>query len=263
MADPTLADYVMYYSGGGSNSDPALSIGGAISSSRVLNQSTSGLSLITGVTIDDATGNTPGAGTLTYTYSGKTLTWTPYAGASGTAVAVGADGRYFIQGAGTGAGGLAITVVNASLPGSNVSDTITVANQTEKMFKNLTKAETLAGVTKYHCFAVKNIHASMSMLSILEWIAANTPGQDNITIGLDPIVAGAGGTGPTAIANENTAPSGVTFVNPTSITDANVQAVGTLTFGQCRFIWFKQQVPANCTTTTTSNTFNRGYSITA
>jgi hypothetical protein len=263
MADPTLADYVMYHTGGGSNSDPALSIGGAISSARVLNQSAAGLSLITGVTIDDATGNAVGNGTLTYATSGQTLTWTPYGSSSGTAVAVGTNGKYFIQGGGTGAGGLAITVVAASLPGSNVSDTITIANQTEKMFKNLTKAETLAGVTKYHCFAVKNTHASMDLIAILEWIAANTPGQDNITIGLDPLAAGSGATGPTAIVNENTAPSGVTFVNPTSISDTNALAVGTLTYGQCRFIWFKQQVPANCTTSTTANTFNRGYSITA
>ena len=264
MADPTAADFVLYHTGAGANADPALDLGGDISSVRVLNQTTSGLSLVTGVTIDDALGNAVGAGTLTYTLSGQTLTWTPFSGSAGTPVAVAADGRYCIQGAGTLAGALFVTVVAASLPGSNTSDTITVANQTEKYFKNLTKAESLTGIIKYHCFAVKNIHASMSMISVLAWIAANTPGQDNVTIGIDPLAAGDGATtSPAVIANENTAPAGVTFVNPTTITHADVLAFGTLTFGQVRFFWLRQQVPANVSVATTADTLNLGLSITA
>ena len=267
-ASPGLEDYILYYTGGGSNSTPSASIGDAVSTARVLNQSASALTLVTGVVIDDATGNTPGIGTLAFTLSGKFLTWTPYAGSAGTPVAVGASGKFFIQGGGTGAGGLCVTVTDANLPSGNVSDSVTIANQTQKMFENLTKAETLAGVTKYRCFAVMNEHASMPMTSCLEWIAANTPGQDNITIGLDPLPAGGGGggyggTAPNPLADEFTAPSGVTFVNPTSISDPNVLAIGTLDSHECRFIWFKLVCPSNVTAASPINTFNRGYSITA
>jgi len=84
MADPTLADYVLYYTGGGSNSTLSSSIGGAISSVRVPNQSTTGLALVTGVTINDATGNAIGAGTLSYTSSTQTLTWADFGNSSGS-----------------------------------------------------------------------------------------------------------------------------------------------------------------------------------
>ncbi len=264
MTAISLADYQLFHTGGGSNSDLTVDIGGDISSVRVLNQSTTGLSLVTGVTADDASGNAVGAGTLSFTASGTTATWAPPGGSAGTAVNIGANGRYCLQGAGTGAGCLFITVTAASLPSGNVSDTITVANRLNTMFADVTKAQALSGLTVYHCFAVKNCHATDSMVNVLEWIAANTPGQDNITIGLDPLAAGDGATtSPTAVANENTAPSNVTFVNPTSISDANALAVGTLTAGQVRFIWFKLLVPPNVSAAQAVNTFNRGYSITA
>ena len=264
MSSPTPADLAIYYTGGGSNSTPSASIGGAMSSARVLHQSTTGLSLVTGVTIDDAIGNTLGAGFLTWTPSTTSMTWSPYLGSTGTPVVITTDGRYTIQGAAVGDGALLITVVAASLPGSTTTDTITVANLTDKYFVDLTKAETLAGVTKYHCFAVKNIHASGSILNLYEWIAANTPGQDTITIYLDPVAAGNGSsTYPAAVANENTAPAGAVFVNPVSVTDSAVLNYGTLTYGQVRFVWYKQLVPANCTTATLANTFNPGRSFIA
>jgi hypothetical protein len=264
MSAISLADYQLFHTGSGSNATLTSDIGGAISSVRVLNQSVTGLTLCTGIVCDDASGNSPGQGLLSFTASGTLATWSPYGGSAGTSVNIGADGRYTLQGAGTGAGCLFITVSAASLPGSDTSDTITVANRLNTMFADVSKSQSLAGLTVYHCFAVKNMHASDSMVNVLEWIAANTPGQDHITIGLDPVVAGNGATGvPAVLANENTAPAGVVFVNPSSIGDANVLSLGTLTYGQVRFIWYKLAVPAGVTAASPTNTFNRGYSITA
>lgn len=257
MSDPSLADIHLHYSGGGSNSAPASSIGGAISSARVLSQSCTAPTTLTGVTIVDGLGNTPGPGTLTFIASNKTITWQPYLGSVATALDISAGGNYFVQGA-NNSGGLAITVVAASLPSSNVSNTITVTNLTEKMFLNQTKAESSAGVTKYHCFAIQNAHATDDMVNVKLYIAENTPGADTCTLYLDPLAAGTGGTGPTAVANENTAPGGSTFVAPDSITHADVLNVGTLTAGQCRFFWVKQLTPAGVTTKTTNNTFKLG-----
>jgi hypothetical protein len=175
---------------------------------------------------------------------------------------VSTDGVYYIQGASSG-GALCVTVVAASLPGANASDSITVATIANKLFADVTKAQSLSGLTVYHCFFDKNKHATDSMLNVLTWIASNTPGLDGITIGLDPLAASTGGTGPTAVANENTAPAGVTFVNPTSNVDANVLNGGTLTAGQGRFIWIKLLVPPNCTTATPLNTYSLGVGITA
>ena len=262
MSDPTLADLQLFYSGGGSNSNTTISIGGAISSARILSQSATGITTLTGVTIDDALGNGVGAGTLTYTSSSKTLTWQPYGGSVGTAVDVSANGKYFIQGANSG-GGLCVTVVAASLPTSNTTNVVTIANQTEKLFLNQTKAESNAGVTKYHCFAIKNTHATLNMIEVTLWVAENTPGADTCALYLDPIVAGTGGTGPTAVANETTAPAASTFVTPDSATHADALNIGTLTPGQCRFFWVRQLTPANVTTATAANTFKVGVSMRA
>lgn len=258
MANASLADLRLFYSGGGSNSVTTLSIGGAISSARVTSQTTSFTgALASAITVNDAEGNGVGDGTLSFTAATKTLTWAPYGGTVGTAVDISANGTYFVQGGNNG-GGLDITVVAASLPTSNTQATVTVANRTEKMFASQTKAESNSGVTKYHCFAIKNTHASLTITDITLWIAENTPGADSMALYLDPIVAGSGGTGPTAVANENTEPGSATWVVPDSYTHANVLSVGTLTTGQCRFFWIRQVTPAGVDTITTANTFRLG-----
>ena len=256
MAAPSGADVVLYYSGGGSNSTTTASIGGAISSVRILSQSCTDPGM-TGVTIDDGVGNAVGNGTLTFTASTKTLSWQPYLGSTGTAVDVSVNGKYFIQGAGFG-GALCVTVVSAALPTANTSKTVTVTNLTDKFFADTTKAEADSGVTKYHCFVIKNTHATDSIVNCSIYIASNTPGEDTMALYLDPIVAGAGGTGPTAVANENTAPGGSTFVTPVTYNDTGFLNVGTLTSGQCRFLWVRQIVPAGITTAVPANTFLPG-----
>lgn len=257
MADPTLADLQIYYSGAGSNSTPSASIGGAASSVRVLSQTASALTTLTGVVIDDAAGNSPGAGTLTYTASTTSFTWQPFGGSTGTAVVANANGRYFIQGANNG-GGLCITVTFASLPTATTSNTVTIANQTQKLFADQTKAESDAGVTKYHCFFVKNAHLTLPMVDVKVYIAANTPGGDTNAVFLDPLAAGTGASGPTAVVNENTAPAASTFVVPDSITHADVLNIGTLTAGQGRFVWIRQLTPSGITVATPVNTFSLG-----
>jgi hypothetical protein len=259
----SLADLQIFYSGATSNSDLALSIGGAISSTRVLHQSATGVSLIGGVVVNDASGNAVGNGTLTYTHVGTTLTWVPPSGSAGVPIDVSTGGRFSIQGSGTLAGCLFVTVTPANLPSANTSDTVTIANQLNKMFADVAKATSLTGEEFYLCLAVKNCHATDSMVNVLEWISANTPGQDNVTMALDALAASDGSVGPTATANNTTAPAGVTFVNPTSSTDTNVLNIGTLAAGQCRFIWYKLTVPANVSAAQAANTFNPAYSITA
>ncbi len=254
MADPTLANLQLFYTGGGANNTPSLSIGGAISSERVLSQTASALTTLTGVTIDDAVGNTEGNGTLTYTASSTSLTYQPPNGSPGTAINVSAGGTFFIQGA-SNAGGLAVTVVAASLPTATVANTVAIANRLNKFFADQTKAESDAGVTKYHCFGIKNTHATLPMVDVSMWIASNTPGADTDSLFLDPLAASDGTVGPTAVANENTAPAASAFVVPDSLTHADVLDFGTLTAGQVRFFWVKQLTPAGVTEATPANTF--------
>lgn len=261
MAHATLADLHIYYTGGGSNSTPSASIGGAISSTRILAQTASALTTLTGVTINEGRGNgTAGTGTLTWTPSTGLFTWQPYGGSVGSGVSVTADGTYWVQG-GSNGGGLSITVVYASLPTSTTSNTVTLTNSTQKFFIDTTKDVSDAGSSQYHCFAVKNAHATEKMVDVTLWRAADTNGLDTISMYLDPLAASNGAVGPTAVANENTAPAASTFVVPDSRTHASALAVGTLTAGQVRFFWLKLLTPADVDTETLVNIFQIGAYI--
>ena len=178
-------------SGGATNTNPAKSLGGPMSSERVLSQTATGLTTITGVTVDDAAGNTEGSGTLTFTYSATapTLRWTPPGGAAGTAINVASNGKYALQGASNG-GLLFVTVVAASLPSSTQSNTITVANIANEVWDDVSKAEALAGDTEYRCLYLKNAHSTDLMSDVRVWRQNDTDGQDVLSLELG--VAGVG-----------------------------------------------------------------------
>src|SRR4051812_30244015 len=89
MADINIAYLEVRLSGGTGNTDQNASLGGDVSSERVLSQSATAPVNVTGVTIDYAGGNGLGAtGVLTWTEPANTLTWTPPSGTIGTAVAI-------------------------------------------------------------------------------------------------------------------------------------------------------------------------------
>lgn len=249
-----LSDVKRYLSGGGSNTSPAASLGGAISSSRILNQTASRVtSLITGVTINDAFGNPLGTGTLTFSASTKTITWTPPTSSIGTAVDISVSGSYSIQGANNG-GVLAITVVASSLPGSNISDSVIITALPNALWADVSKQQSNSGVVQYRCEYIKNTHSADTMVDFKVWIAANATGQDSVAIGLDP--AGIAGTAVT-IANETTAPVGVVFSAPSA---AAPLTVGDLDFGEYIAVWIRRTVPAGVTVATPADGYQLGIS---
>lgn len=261
----SMAELEIRLTGGASNSDVTASTGGIVSSTEVLSQTGTGLTTLTGVTIDNAMGNTVGDGTLTWSSSAETFTWTPKSGTTGTAVEVTADGTYFVQG-GSNGGALVITVVYADLPTSNTSNTVTIANQDQKMFADVSKDTSYAGESYYHCFALKNTGTDAKK-DVTIWINANTPGQDTISIGIDASVAAGNGatTGLyTDTASETTAPSAetVTFEAPT--TQATGISMGDLSGSagstHTRCFWIKQLIPEGVDEEYLENTFSIGVS---
>jgi hypothetical protein len=258
----SMAELKVYLTGGASNAATASSLGGVVSSTEVLSQSASGLTTLTGVTIGNAMGNTEGNGTLAYNATAQTITWTPPSGTTGTAVDISTNGTYFVQGGSSG-GALIITVVSASLPTATTSNTIAIANLDNKMFADISKDESDTGITKYHCFALKNTGTDAKK-SVTIWIASNTPGQDGISIGVAKAAAGDGATTgiDAVIADENTAPVDVTFTAPAtketglSVGDLSGSAGSTHT----RCFWIKQLVPAGVDQEYLDNTFKIGIS---
>jgi len=93
---------------------------------------------------------------------------------------------------------------------------------------------------EYRCVYILNNHGSLSYQAAKVWIQAQTPsGDTDVAIGL----AAAGlNAAETAVANENTAPAGVTFSAPSSF--AGGLSLGTIPAGQYYGVWVRRTVNA-------------------
>lgn len=77
---------------------------------------------VTGVSVNYAEADCPvGNGTLSFTFIGTTLAWTPQGGLIGAAINVGAGGNFLLEGGGGGKR-ISVSVTGAALPGANQAD---------------------------------------------------------------------------------------------------------------------------------------------
>lgn len=132
-------------------------------------------------------------------------------------------------------GGAANADQNASLGGAKSS---TAAGAS--IFDGVAGGESSAGDVEYRCIYVHNNHGSLSLDNAVFWLPVNTPSSSTV------IEAGLGtsalnGTEQT-VANENTAPSGVTF---TAVATKGAGVVlGNIPAGQHRAVWLRRTVTA-------------------
>lgn len=255
----TVNDLGFYYSGGAGNSNPTLSLGGVVSSSRITSQQISAPVNVTGVTINSAANNAQGSGLLSWSPGTNTLSWQPPTSIYTYNMSVTADGTYVIGGSD---GLLVVTCVYASMAVVYKQDALNVTAAIGNVFDNVGPADSLAGSTEYRCIYVKNTNATTTVNDAKVWIKQLTTGPDEIHIGLDPVGNGNGSsTGvATTIANETTAPAGVTFSQPT--TSGVALSIGTLAPGECRAIWERRTVPAETTGNIAANQSTLAVSVT-
>jgi hypothetical protein len=258
-----LADLKLVHSGSATNTDPDLDWGGAIStetgppSKDILSQTSTAPTTVTGVTVNDAAGNTEGIGTLFFDNGNTTLRWTPPSGSAGTAVDVSVSGEYAIQGGGTG-GLLKVTVVAGSLPSSDQTNQLTIANINNNIFDDVAKADSKAGDIEYRGIYLQNDHGTDDMVDIKFWLDENTPGQDTVQI----VLADEGKNVTMAtIGDEGTPPATVDFdaVNPVDYASGLV--CPDLTPGDFQGFWIKRTVPAGTNQAQADNTFKLGIRI--
>lgn len=108
------------------------------------------------------------------------------------------------------------------------------------LFDDVSSAEAASGDTEYRCFYVHNGHGTLTYLGSKIWIQTNTPSADTtVEIGL-----GSSGLNATeqTVANENTAPTSVTFSAPSNF--AGGLTMGDIPAGQHYAIWVKRIVNA-------------------
>ena len=107
-------------------------------------------------------------------------------------------------------------------------------------FDDVSSAEASAGDTEYRCVYVHNAHATLTLIGAKVFIQANTPSSDtDVAIGLGS--SAINGTEQT-VANESTAPTGVSFSAPTTF--AGGLAIGDLAAGAHKAVWVRRTVNA-------------------
>ncbi len=136
-------------------------------------------------------------------------------------------------------GGASNTNVNLSL-GGVMSSTAWAGGALHDLFDPISGTENSNSTVDYRCVYVRNAHGTLQWQTVLAWMAAEVAGGANIAIGLDPAVAGNGSTTGVAvtIANETTAPAGVTFTSPA--TKAGGISMGNINATLGRAIWIRR-----------------------
>lgn len=142
-------------------------------------------------------------------------------------------------------GGAGNTVPAASLGGAKST---TVANAS--IFDDVSSAEAVAGDTEYRCVYVHNAHGSLTLTGAVLWIPSNTPSPTttfDVGVGTSSV-----NSTEQAVADENTAPAGVTFAAAAS--QAAGVALGDIPAGQSRAVWLRRTVQAGTSAVSDSAT---------
>lgn len=115
-----------------------------------------------------------------------------------------------------------------------------VSGALNDFFDRVSGSESVVGAVEYRCFYVKNTHALLTLFDAKVYISDNTNATStDVAIGLG--LAGIG-VGETELANETTAPAGVTF--SLAVDEANALVVGDLSPGDYQAIWVRRTVGA-------------------
>jgi hypothetical protein len=124
--------------------------------------------------------------------------------------------------------------------GDQLSTTVITPASLQNLFDNVSGAEAAAGTVEYRCFFVLNNHATLTLEGAKVDLTSQTAGGGTIAFGLDPAAVSAKGSGSAqaaAVANEATAPSGVTF-------NTTQQVIGDMAPGTVKAIWLRRTVTA-------------------
>src|SRR5574337_1587960 len=242
-------DLEFRFSGGASNSNPAASLGGAMSSVSVGADALAwAASSMAGVTLIRGHGNPSGAGTLVFVHGSPdhTLKWQAPGGSvayeRSIMVSGSVDDRYLLDTFDHQA--IVVDIDASALPGADDSNGVTVTAASGNLFDNVPASESLVGATEHRCAYIKN--ASATLTHDLRLFIRSQPGAgEALAIGMDP--AGVNATATTIAATE-TEPAGVTFAQPATYADPDALTV-TLAPGDYAAMWLCRTVPpVNLTT---------------
>jgi hypothetical protein len=132
-----------------------------------------------------------------------------------------------------------------STPGTSLGDQISTTAWPDAtlngLFDDISGAENAASTVDYRCIFVHNSNASNTLENAVVYLSAEVGGGAGIAVGADTTAASviaSGSTQALTVANEVTAPAGVSFSSPTTV-GAGV-ALGNIPPGQCKAFWIRR-----------------------
>jgi hypothetical protein len=142
----------------------------------------------------------------------------------------------------TGSAGNSTAGTAAGSLGKYISTTQITDNVLNNLFDDITGDENAASTVDYRCIFIHNSHATLSYINAVVYLSAEVAGGASIAIATDniaPSAVGSASAQAAEIANETTAPTGVSgFSSPT--TKATGLSLGTLAAGQVKAVWVRR-----------------------
>lgn len=140
----------------------------------------------------------------------------------------------------TGAAGDTTASTPAASLGGYPSTTQPTTAQLHNLFDTVTGDENTAGDVEYRGLFIYNANASLTWDTVVVWIQSETAGGASIAIGVDTTAAldVDSASKHLEIADESTAPSGVSFSSPT--TKGAGLALGNIAADFCRQVWIRR-----------------------
>lgn len=214
----------VFLSGGTSNADPDLSLGGIISATKLFGQlPVYDTTAIAGVTLLDAANLL--SMELIFVYATKLLSikevGEPLAAIT---VDISVDGDYVLATPDASIE-LSVSVANASLPVSDATVTVTATNIMHNLFDAVSSADSQIGDINYRHVYLKNKTATA--LSLKAIINTQLSGLDYIEVGFENTSSGSVDS---LLPNENSAPTGVTFNAPSVANDGTMLSLAAFSY---------------------------------
>lgn len=134
-------------------------------------------------------------------------------------------------------------------PSTSLGDQVSTTQITDAtlhaLFDEVSAAENAAQTAEYRCFFIHNSNTLNAYQNVVIWLASEVASGASIAIGVDTTAASAVGAATAqalTIANETTAPAGVTFSAPT--TQGAGLSLGTIPANSVKAVWVRR-TPAN------------------
>ena len=153
------------------------------------------------------------------------------------------DGEIMLVTAGQGTASWTVTRAQDSTTAASHSNGATVA---QVLFDPVSGAENAASDVEYRCIFLHNAHATLTWITPVAWISAEVANGASVALGVDTTAASAIGSASAQaieVANESSAPGGVSFSSPTS--KGTGLSLSSIPAGQCKALWIRRTAANN------------------